>query len=86
MQLSQRVVYSQSKLANILFTRELTKRLKQDGVPNVKVCSLHPGVVRTELGRYMIDDWSSLKHFIIMKLMLPLQLLMMKSPWWGAQT
>lgn len=38
--------YFQSKLANILFTRELAKRLKGTGVT---VNSLHPGVVRTNL-------------------------------------
>lgn len=48
-------VYSQSKLSNILFTRELDKRLKKEGVSHVKVCALHPGVVRTELGRYMFE-------------------------------
>jgi len=37
-------------LANILFTRELAKRLDGTGVT---VNSLHPGVVATELGRHM---------------------------------
>lgn len=41
--------YFQSKLANILFTRELSKRLHGTGVT---VNSLHPGVVNTELVRY----------------------------------
>jgi retinol dehydrogenase-12 len=40
--------YSNSKLANILFTRALAKRLEGDGV--VANC-LHPGVIRTRLGR-----------------------------------
>ncbi|GAB5036834.1 retinol dehydrogenase 12 [Nannochloropsis oceanica] len=49
--------YGQSKLANILFTRELHRRLAEKGMDK-KVLALccHPGVVRTELGRYLIDD------------------------------
>jgi NAD(P)-dependent dehydrogenase (short-subunit alcohol dehydrogenase family) len=40
--------YNQSKLANVLFTYELAKKLKETGVT---VNALHPGVVRTNLGR-----------------------------------
>ena len=40
-------VYGQSKLANILFTRELAKRLEGSGV---SVNALHPGGVGTRLG------------------------------------
>uniref|UniRef100_A0A0K8U2X9 Retinol dehydrogenase 13 n=2 Tax=Bactrocera latifrons TaxID=174628 RepID=A0A0K8U2X9_BACLA len=42
--------YNQSKLANILFTRELAKRLEGTGV---SANALHPGVVDTELFRHM---------------------------------
>lgn len=45
--------YGQSKLANLLFARELSKRLEKRGVRNVYVNAVHPGVVRTELGRNM---------------------------------
>ncbi|KAF6205919.1 hypothetical protein GE061_020095 [Apolygus lucorum] len=42
--------YGRSKLANILFSRELAKRLEGTGVT---VYSLHPGVVDTDLGRHL---------------------------------
>jgi retinol dehydrogenase 12 len=40
--------YSRSKLANILFTRALARRLEGTGVT---ANCLHPGVIRTRLGR-----------------------------------
>ncbi|XP_072122694.1 retinol dehydrogenase 12 [Mobula birostris] len=43
------LAYCQSKLANILFTRELAKRLKDT---KVTVNSVHPGCVRSELTRH----------------------------------
>ncbi|XP_072307203.1 retinol dehydrogenase 12-like [Eucyclogobius newberryi] len=42
--------YAQSKLANILFTRSLAKRLQGTGVT---AYSLHPGVVQTDLWRHL---------------------------------
>lgn len=44
--------YCQSKLANILFTRKLAEMLRNTGVT---VNCVHPGIVRTELGRYSIS-------------------------------
>lgn len=41
--------YGESKLAQILYTKELAKRLKNEGVNNVTVNSLHPGTVRTNI-------------------------------------
>ncbi|XP_024859457.1 retinol dehydrogenase 14-like isoform X2 [Kryptolebias marmoratus] len=43
--------YAQSKLANVLFTRELAHRLQGTGVT---AYSLHPGVILTELGRHLL--------------------------------
>ncbi|XP_047139491.1 retinol dehydrogenase 11 [Hydra vulgaris] len=41
--------YAQSKLANILFTEELQRKLVNT---NLTTYSLHPGFVKTDLGRY----------------------------------
>lgn len=43
--------YGQSKLANILHAKELTNRLKEEGV-NITVNALHPGVISTNLARH----------------------------------
>ncbi|CAG9460028.1 unnamed protein product [Pedinophyceae sp. YPF-701] len=48
------VAYGQSKLANIYFTYELARRL-----PNSSACTantLHPGVINTELARYLLPE------------------------------
>lgn len=42
--------YAQSKLANILFTRSLSQRLAGT---RLTVNSVHPGSVRTEIGRHL---------------------------------
>ena len=47
-------VYGQSKLANVLFTYELARRLPANGQTTVN--ALHPGVVNTELARYLLPD------------------------------
>lgn len=44
--------YGQSKLANILFTKELAKRY-----PSIKSVAVHPGLVNTDLGRGLKANW-----------------------------
>lgn len=46
--------YSQSKLANVMFSYELAKRVPA-GL-DLTVNALHPGVVATELGRYLFPS------------------------------
>jgi len=52
--------YCQSKLANVLFTKELAR--KGDG-SGVTVYALHPGVINTELGRHIKDTYGTLAEF-----------------------
>jgi NAD(P)-dependent dehydrogenase (short-subunit alcohol dehydrogenase family) len=67
--------YNQSKLANVLFTYELARRLDGSGVTaNV----LHPGVVRTAFGA---EDPGRLQ-----RLLLPLARPFLKTPEQGAAT
>uniref|UniRef100_A0A665U8Y8 Dehydrogenase/reductase (SDR family) member 13a, tandem duplicate 2 n=1 Tax=Echeneis naucrates TaxID=173247 RepID=A0A665U8Y8_ECHNA len=67
--------YCSSKLCNVLFTHELAKRLRGT---NVTCYSLHPGIVRTELSRY-VSLWQ--KVFIE-----PVAQLLFLDPEAGAQT
>ena len=72
------VAYEQSKLANVLFTLELIQRLRGT---DVTCYSLHPGVVRTELGRHIESVIGPTKHFFW-----SLLYFFTKSPKEGAQT
>lgn len=67
--------YSQAKLANVMFTYELARRLDGSGVT---ATVLHPGVVRT---RFAADDPSPL-----WRVLLPLIRPLLKSPERGAAT
>ncbi|KAK7473581.1 hypothetical protein BaRGS_00035184, partial [Batillaria attramentaria] len=73
-QVSSFTKYSITKLANILFTQELERRLKGTGV---SVFSLHPGDVKTEIGRNL--------HWALKLLLLPI-IPFMRTPEIGAQT
>ena len=70
--------YGESKLENILFTNELQKRAESSNDwSNLKVFSLHPGAVQTDLARYLIGEekfadmkengFTSLKDKVIME-------------------
>jgi len=65
--------YSNSKLANILFTRELATRLEGS---NVTAYCVHPGVVLTDIARHIMPQ-------PILSVLCPL---LMKTPEQGAQT
>jgi NAD(P)-dependent dehydrogenase (short-subunit alcohol dehydrogenase family) len=47
------VAYGRSKTANILFTVEFDRRHNARGV---RAAAVHPGVIQTELGRYMTPE------------------------------
>lgn len=74
--------YAQSKLCNVLFTKELAKRLEGTGVVSF---SLHPGVVRTELTRNLGAGLTFLVP-LILKLAGPVYAVFTKSSEEGAQT
>ncbi|XP_040831343.1 retinol dehydrogenase 11 isoform X2 [Ochotona curzoniae] len=67
------LAYCHSKLANILFTRELARRLKGSGVT---AYSVHPGTVNSEL----------IRHSAAMRCMWRLFSFFIKTPQQGAQT
>ena len=88
------VAYGNSKLANVLFTRELARRLRQTSSSinsknnnRIATFSLHPGGCRTELGRYIFDTDSIPKvlYPLVGVVALP-ALYLTKSAEQGAQT
>ena len=54
--------YQQSKLANILFTKELARRGEGSGVNSY---ALHPGVIHTELGRHIKDAYGTVAYYMV---------------------
>uniref|UniRef100_A0A0B7ANX9 Retinol dehydrogenase 13 n=1 Tax=Arion vulgaris TaxID=1028688 RepID=A0A0B7ANX9_9EUPU len=77
---SKTQAYFQSKLANVLHARELSRRLEGTGVT---ANSLHPGAVNTELTRHVpfIDG-----TFLGRILVLPIRYFIFKTTFEGAQT
>jgi retinol dehydrogenase 14 len=72
---SGETAYNQSKLADLMFTYELARRLERTGVT---ATALHPGVVSTGFGA---EDPSRIFRFLV-----PLLRPFMKSPQQGAAT
>jgi retinol dehydrogenase-14 len=72
---SGQAAYNQSKLANVMFTYELARRLQGSGVT---ATALHPGVVDTRFGA---EDPSRIFRFLV-----PLSRPFMKTPAQGAAT
>lgn len=71
--------YEQSKLANVLFTKELARRLQGTGVVTSAV---HPGIVNTEIIRHMGLAKSTFASLFVK----PILWLLAKTPRQGAQT
>lgn len=72
-------VYGEAKLANILFSRELSTRLRGSGITTY---SLHPGAIDTDLSRHFM---ARLPAFLV-KHVQPLMKYFIKTPEQGAQT
>ncbi|XP_069919253.1 retinol dehydrogenase 13 [Oryctolagus cuniculus] len=73
-----KAAYCQSKLAVVLFTKELSRRLQGAGVT---ANALHPGVARTELGRHTGMRGSTFSSLTLG----PIFWLLVKSPQLAAQ-
>ena len=71
------IAYSQSKLAILLYAKELARRVEKDGI---KVYCLHPGLIDSELWRSHKEKGSFGKFMLA-----PFEYFM-KTPFYGAQT
>ncbi|KAI9316718.1 hypothetical protein BX666DRAFT_1946255 [Dichotomocladium elegans] len=63
-------LYSITKACNILFTRELSRRLEAKGVHNVYVNCSHPGTVQSEFSRYVANPglWRETRYIEMKKI------------------
>lgn len=73
--------YSQSKLAKVLFTKELAKRYKDAGITSV---CLHPGVIRSDIWQNLNTNYKIVS--ILYKMLTPVMWLFLKDTKQGAQT
>ncbi|EEC20513.1 short-chain dehydrogenase, putative [Ixodes scapularis] len=73
----KKLAYANSKLANVLFVRELSRRLKGTGV---RAYAASPGMVYTNLGRHVKLPW------YLVVLLLPFALFAVRTPSQGCQT
>jgi len=73
------MIYARTKLANVLFTRELDRRFRQAGIRGLTVHALHPGAVKTEFLRFSDEIWYRAIFNRICQLFF-------KTAWEGAQT
>ena len=78
--------YANSKLMNILFAREFHNRFGKDG--KISVYTMHPGIVRTRLGRYTIlfNRYFQILCFPLYAVLYSLYFLLIKSAREGCQT
>ena len=74
--------YSLSKLALVLFTRELQRRFDEEGL-RAKAVSVHPGLVRTDISRNIISNgFFKFLEFLVE----PMFWIFFKTPAQGAQS
>ena len=69
--------YGVSKLANILFAKELQRRIDNAGL-SMKAFSLHPGAVQTDLPRNVLGGMDRLERLKGGKFSNPMEFVMMK--------
>lgn len=72
--------YHNSKLAIVLWTKELNRRLSNS---NVKTCVVNPGIVITHIWRNVYQSWKLCIPYIFVY---PFIWMVAKSAWHGAQT
>jgi NAD(P)-dependent dehydrogenase (short-subunit alcohol dehydrogenase family) len=74
--------YSNTKLGNIIFSNFLSKYVSHN-YPHIKVASLNPGLVYTEIARFFYEHKI---YKYVYKFLFPLYMYIAKTPLHGAQT